>query len=145
MLMALSFYNCQSQHNKEKNGVEVQKDTIKPQTKIKVNKKYDEYGNLIALDSTYSSFYSNIKGDSILERDIFNQFKFNFDKQFTPLDSLFTNDFFNGSPFNKNNFYTNDFFEKSFQSHQKRIDQILKRMDSVKNDFYKNQKNKKQL
>ena len=141
--MALSFFNCQGQNNKEKINDKVKKDTIKPQTKIKVNKKYDEFGNLIALDSTYSYFYSNIKGDSILERDVFNQFKFGFNKQFTPLDSLFTNDFFNSSPFNKNDFYTDNFFKNSFKSHQKRIDKILQQMDSVKNSFYKNQKSLK--
>ncbi len=140
MLMALSFYNCQGQNNKEKVDNSVERDSLKPQTKIKVNKKYDKNGNLIALDSTYSYFYSNIKGDSVLERDVFNQFKIDFNKQFMPLDSIFAKDFLNSSPFNRHNFYTDDFFKNSFQSHQKKIDKLLRRMDSVKNNFYKNQK-----
>ena len=145
MLMALSFFNCQSQNSKEKIKSEVINDTIKPQTKVTVKKQFDEFGNLIHLDSTYSYFYSNIKGDSILEKDVFNKFKLNFNNQFTPLDSFFKNDFFMSSPFNHNDFYTDDFFKNSFKSHQKKIDDLLQQMDSVKNNFYKNQKSLKQL
>lgn len=145
LLMALSFFNCQSQNNKAKTKKEVTKDTIKPQTKIKVNKQYDEFGNLISMDSTYTYFYSNIKGDSLLESDIFNKFKLDFNKQFMPLDSMFMQDIFKGSPFKNHNFYTDDFFRDNFKSHQKRIDKLLQQMDSVKNNFYKKQKKNKQI
>lgn len=137
--MAFSFSNCQSQNNNVKTNNEVIKDTIKPQTKIKVNKQYDEFGNLIAVDSTYTSFYSNIKGDSISEREIFSKFKSNFDNQFQDFDSFFNRDIFKDSPFT-NDFYTDDFFKNSFKSNQKQIDKMLKRMDSLKNNFYKSHK-----
>ncbi|MEO9570053.1 MAG: hypothetical protein ABJH82_06410 [Polaribacter sp.] len=140
ILMALSFFNCQSQNSKVKNNTQQQLDTIKPKTKIQVNKEYDKYGNLKRLDSSYSYFYSNITGDTILEREIFNKFNLNLNRQFKPFDSLFTNNFFNGSPFNKPNFYTDDFFKNNYKSHQKRIDKLLQQMDSMKNNFYKNRK-----
>ena len=36
----------------------------KPIVDIKVNRKYDDEGNLIAFDSTYTSYYSSVKGDT---------------------------------------------------------------------------------
>ena len=74
MLMALSFFNCQGQNTSEKKDSDLKKDTIQPKTNIQVHKEYDENGNLIRLDSTYTYFYSNIKNDSILERDIYKKF-----------------------------------------------------------------------
>tara|TARA_R110002124_G_scaffold184823_3_gene352252 strand:+ start:1032 stop:1478 length:447 start_codon:yes stop_codon:yes gene_type:complete len=138
-ILAFTFFSCQGQ-NSTKNDSGIKNDTIKPQTSIKVNKEYDEKGNLISIDSTYTSFYSNIKNDSILEKNIFNQFHKNFKSQFNqPIDSLFFKGFFNGSPFKMEDFYTNDFFSNSFLQHQKEIEKIFKRMDSVKNRYYKNQ------
>ncbi|MCB4234259.1 hypothetical protein LDL59_01710 [Kaistella anthropi] len=42
---------------------------------IKVNKEYDENGNLIRYDSTYTYYYSNIEGDEIAADSIFNNFR----------------------------------------------------------------------
>ena len=56
MLMALSFFNCQSQNTSEKKDSDLKKDTIQPKTNIKVHKEYDENGNLTRLDSTYILF-----------------------------------------------------------------------------------------
>src|ERR1051325_6468040 len=38
--------------------------TNQPKVNIQVNRKYDEKGNMVAFDSTYSTYYSNIKGDT---------------------------------------------------------------------------------
>ncbi|TMM31278.1 hypothetical protein FDT66_04720 [Polaribacter aestuariivivens] len=139
LLLTLSFFSCQSQNNSN-NSRAIQKDSIVPETKIKVHKQYDENGNLVRIDSTYTSFYSNIKGDSILEKSSFKNFKNNFDEQFNLNNSFFRNHFFQDSLFMKNDFYTDDFFKNNFKSHQQQIDRMLKKMDSLKNDFYKKQK-----
>ena len=76
-----------------------------PKVDIRVNKKYDESGNQIGFDSTYTSFYSNIEGDTLLMDSLFNQFNpflknhydGVFDRQFENMffnDSLFYDDFF---------------------------------------------------
>jgi len=114
-------------------------DTIKPKVNIKVHKEYDKHGNLISIDSTYSYFYSNIKNDSLLESEIFQDFKLNFNNQFKSFDSLFINDFFNDRPLWNKDFYTDKFFQNNFENHQKRIEKIFKRMDSLKNSFYTKQ------
>src|SRR5688572_31969462 len=38
--------------------------TTKPQVNIRVNRHYDDKGNVIGFDSTYTSFYSNVEGDT---------------------------------------------------------------------------------
>ena len=101
------------------------KDTIKPEIDIKVHKEYDEDGNLIRIDSSYTYFYSNIKNDSLLEKEIFNNFKFDFNNHFKSLDSLFMKDFFMEEPFNLDNFYTDEFFKDNFKLHQKSIQDIV--------------------
>ncbi|MDH5414427.1 MAG: hypothetical protein OEW87_09845 [Flavobacteriaceae bacterium] len=130
--------SCNSQTKTEK-GSNL-KDTIKPKIDIKVQKDYDENGKLIRVDSTYSYFYSNIKNDSILEKEIYDKFRLNFEDHFRPLDSIFLGDFFGEDPFNIDNFYTDEFFENNFKMHQNRIEQIMKEMDSLKNNYYKKQK-----
>ena len=130
--------SCNGQNSLEQTSEK--KDTIKPKVDISVQKEYDEDGNLISVDSTYSYFYSNIKNDSLLEKEIFDRFKQNFKGQFRLLDSLFMEDFYIDEPFNLGNFYTDEFFKNNFKFHQKSIDDMLKEMDSLKNSFYKKEK-----
>jgi hypothetical protein len=130
--------NCNE--NKGKTNKELsQNDTIKPQTKISVYKEYDEKGNLISLDSSYSYFYSNIKNDSILEKEIFKKFKLDFHKNFMPIDSLSMSDLFQSNLFKLNEFYTDEFFQNNLKLQQEQMTKIYKRLDSIKNIFYKKQ------
>jgi len=138
VFVSLMLVSCNGQ-NKLKKTTD-KKDTIKPEIDINVHKEYDENGNLIRVDSTYTYFYSNIKNDSLLEKEIFDRFKLNFKGHFKPIDSLFMEDFYKDEPFNLDNFYTDEFFKDNFKFHQKRIDDIFKQMDSLKNSFYKREK-----
>lgn len=131
-------------------------DSIKkenPKIQIKVNRKYDDKGNIIGYDSTYSYSYSytysngeikNIDIDSLLNKfktfffenrpDIFNH---SFDDFFTP-DSIF-----------KFNFFDDDFFQKNFKEERFNFDKMMRQMDSVKNKYlkqnYPNMKIKKKV
>jgi len=138
VFVSLMLVSCNGQNKLEKTTDK--KDTIKPEIDINVHKEYDENGNLIRVDSTYTYFYSNIKNDSLLEKEIFDRFKLNFKGHFKPIDSLFMEDFYKDEPFNLDNFYTDEFFKDNFKFHQKRIDDIFKQMDSLKNSFYKREK-----
>jgi hypothetical protein len=135
VLLSFSLISCNAQEKSRK--TEQKKDSIQPEVNIRVNKEYDEHGNLIRIDSTYTSFYSNIKSDSILEKQIFEKFRGNFDLNFNSIDSLFMKDFYIEDPFKEFDFYTDDFFENHFMLRQKRIENIFKEMDSLKNSFYK--------
>ena len=138
VFVSLMLVSCNGQNKLEKTSAK--KYTIKPEIDINVHKEYDENGNLIRVDSTYTYFYSNIKNDSLLEKEIFDRFKLNFKGHFKPIDSLFMEDFYKDEPFNLDNFYTDEFFKDNFKFHQKRIDDIFKQMDSLKNSFYKREK-----
>ena len=56
----ISSCTAQTKKDEDKNKIEISKEKIKPKISYKVNKEYDENGNLIKLDSTYSYYYSNI-------------------------------------------------------------------------------------
>lgn len=138
VILSFMLVSCNGQNNTERTSQK--KDTIKPEIGIKVHKEYDDDGNLIRVDSSYTYFYSNIKNDSLLEKEIFDNFKFDFNSHFKSLDSLLIEDFFIQEPFNLDNFYTDEFFKDNFKLHQKRIDDILRQMDSLKNSYYNKQK-----
>ena len=128
MISKVSFASNSIKTNKKGlqfNFMSQKRDSVKkenPKIKIDVNKRYDDKGNIIAYDSTYSYSYTysdgkvkNINLDSLLQKfkpflfdnsaDIFNR---SFDDFFIP-DSIFK--------FN---------FEK-----------IMRQMDSIKNEFFK--------
>jgi hypothetical protein len=118
----------------------------KPKVSIKVNRHYDDKGNLVGFDSTYSSFYSNyssISGDTIQMDSLMHGFDkyFNrnhslfFDRQFDPLffaDSLRYPDFFH-----------NDFFMKRYELNDQYMRESMKKMDSIKNQYFFDHSRKK--
>ncbi len=134
VMFAMIFSSCEAQKKeKEKNS-----DNIKtaPKTNIIVNKEYDDNGNLIKYDSTYTYYYSNIEGNPELKDSILNQFKNTFnDKYFFSDEPFFDNLFFNDSLL-MYDFYKEDFFTKRFNDNMKMMEQLFMQMDSVKNQFF---------
>ena len=53
-----------------KNKETLKKDTIKPTVDYKVNKEYDEKGNLIKNDSTYTYYNINIDRNAVITHSI---------------------------------------------------------------------------
>lgn len=105
-----------------------QKDTanIAPQSQIKVNKEYDENGNLIRYDSSYVSSWSSDSTFTMMDMDsLRNQMNFFFGDNF---DS-----FFNDSTlFDHGSF--EDLHRKFFDEHQKFLNQFgMMDMDSLMN------------
>lgn len=129
--------NGQNSADRKKNPTSIVQDSLnKPKVNIKVNRRFDDKGNMIGFDSTYSSFYSNMKGDTIKMDSMMHSFDsyFNrnhssfFNKQFDPLffnDSLRYPDFFN-----------RDFFLKRYELNDEYLRGMMNRMDSIKNRFY---------
>src|SRR5687767_14208647 len=80
MLIALALI-ISSCHIKGQDGAEsknksanVSDSLDKPKVNIKVNKHYDDKGNVVGFDSTYSSFYSNVEGDTLKMDSLFRSF-----------------------------------------------------------------------
>ncbi len=120
----------------------VKKDSLfKPETNVKVNKEYDDEGNLIRYDSTYTSFYSNIEKNNTLADSIFNNFKLDFKSQFPFSDKSYFNDLFFIDSLLKYDFYKHDFFNQRFNMNRSGIEDLFREMDSIKNKYYKKMEN----
>ncbi len=107
------------------------KDSLKNQPKIdvKVNRKYDEHGNLVQFDSTYSYVYSSdgntviMDMDSMMNGGDFQQF---FNHPF--MNDPFGNNFFNDSLMMG---FQNPFGNDPFEMHRKMMEQMQQFMQQM--------------
>jgi hypothetical protein len=113
-----------------------------PKVNIKVNRSYDDKGNLIGFDSAYSSFYSNVKGDTTKMDSLMHRF----DRYFSRNHSSFFDNQFNQLFFNDSmrypDFFHNDFFMKRYELNDDYLRGTMRRMDSIKNRFFYEQNKK---
>lgn len=115
------------------------KDSIKPNSNIKVNKEFDKDGNLIRYDSAYSYYYSNIGNDSARLDSVFNSFKKRFNQEYSfAEDPLFKSFFFEDSLL-QYDFYKKDFFSNRYRNNMGHIDSLFREMDLMKNNFFRKQ------
>jgi len=136
LAISITLLSCNGQSKNSDN--EQVKDTL-PKTNIKVNREYDSKGNLIRFDSTYSSYYSNIEGDTTLRDSIFSRFRNHFNESYFFSDEPFFRDFFFVDSLLKYDFYKKDFFYNRFRDNMQRMDSLFREMDEMKNDFYNRQ------
>ena len=130
-------FGCNAQVNKAQNKEKSNVHKIKPKTNIVVNKEYDKNGNLIRYDSTYSYFYSNVKGDSTLADSIFANFKGKVFNSFPDIKTPFWNNMFFEDSLLSYDFYKDDFFTKRFEMNMKKFEKLFKEVDMFKNEYYK--------
>jgi hypothetical protein len=99
---------------------------VKPKTDIRVNKKYDDKGNLIQYDSTYSYFYSSPGfKNSISSDSLFNNFKIPLRNDYKGLlDENMNSIFFNDSLF-KYDFYNSDYFSRRFHMNMLKFENMF--------------------
>lgn len=140
-----SFFCCNAQNNGQP-ITEKKQDTLQdsntentPKVNINVNKEYDEEGNLIGFDSTYSYSYSNV-GDDSLNLDIdslFNGFSPSFFRHSPGIWSRHFDDLFFNDSLLHNNFFNDDYFFNRFERNLLEPDDVFRRMDSLKNKYFK--------
>jgi hypothetical protein len=107
-----------------------------PNVNIRVNRKYDDKGNLVGFDSTYSSYYSKLQGDTSRMDSLMKGFDKYFDRNYSRLfDQQFNTLFFNDS-LRYPDFFHNDFFMKRYELNDTYLRGMMRRMDSIKNRFY---------
>jgi hypothetical protein len=134
--ISLTLLSCDGQ---TKNKSDNQAKSPAPQTNINVKKEYDKNGNIVKFDSTYSSYYSNIKGDTAMRDSIFNKFKNQFNKSYSFSNEPYFKDFFFADSLLKYDFYKKDFFYNRFRNNMQKMDSLFRGMDIMKNDFYSKQ------
>jgi hypothetical protein len=130
---------CNSQKPKAQEKVVSPSDTTNPKVSIKVNKKYDEKGNLVQYDSSYSYFYSTPGGniESISSDSFYNQFGELFHSRYNDfLRHRFDNIFFNDSLY-KYDLLNRDFFDKRFELNNSMFYGLFREMDSLKMEMLK--------
>lgn len=137
LAITLSFNNCIGQSENGDENKQSQKNS--PVTNYKVNKEYDEKGNIIRYDSTYSYYYSNVGGDTLTQDSILDVFKQNFNQRFLFSGDPFFNDFFFQDTLPPFNFYHDDFFSNHFKNNMEELDRLMKEMDIFKNEFFNRQ------
>ncbi|MBL0739971.1 hypothetical protein [Chryseolinea lacunae] len=109
----------------------------KPKVDIKVNRRYDEKGNMIGFDSTYTSYYSNISGDTARMDSLMGSF----DRYFRADHSSFFRNQFDPLFFTDStrypDFFHDDFFMRRYELNDPYFRNMMRDMDSIKNSFYK--------
>ncbi|TBM98499.1 hypothetical protein EYD45_16240 [Hyunsoonleella flava] len=131
-LFCLLFFNCSGQDNTQK----TEENTVKPDENITVNKEYDEFGNLKRYDSIYSYSYSS---NGKLSDSLKLQFQQHFNSH-SFFDDSFFDDFFGRDSISGGGFYPDNFFQRGFMDHNQQIEQMMKRMDSIQQLFFRDRR-----
>lgn len=164
MVPLVFFWGCKSQAQKgtiqHSNDTTVYvmpragKDSVTPQVNIRVNKQYDDKGNVKQYDSSYSYSYTGTAGKGMVLPDdsVFSRFRSYFYKNSTGFMSPWYNSVFFNDSLLKYDFFNDDFFRRRFEMNNMQFDKMFRQMDSLKKRFmesnYPNgrqQKNNKSL
>ncbi|MDD7884912.1 hypothetical protein [Flavivirga sp. 57AJ16] len=133
----LMLSSCNAQTDKKTNKeIETKQDTIKPKVDYKVDKEYDEDGNLIKYDSTYTYYYSNIDKNMMRNDSVFKRLNEHLHMKSLLGNDIFFDDFFTKESFSEDHFFSEDFFRSHLERNQDIMNKMFSRMDSIKNEFF---------
>lgn len=139
LAMVLLMSSCDAQQSSDQQKNQPDTSVIEPQTEIKVNKEYDDQGNLIRYDSVYSRYYSNIEGDTVLRDSVFKRFKRHMHSDYPFSTEPFFNEMFFNDSLLFYDFYKEDFFQNRFERNLWYMEQYFREMDSLKNRYFREQ------
>ena len=126
LLLAGVITSCNAQTSESKKGAQKgdfpkteKQDENQPQVNVKVNKRYDDNGNLVGYDSTYTEYYSNLEGDTLMLDSLWNGFQPYMNEHFSgmlnrPFDPLFFDD-----SLMQYDFFNDDYFQKRMERENK--------------------------
>lgn len=114
-------------------------DTVKtnPQIDIKVEKEYDDEGNIIRYDSSYTYIYTYPDGstEKLNMDSIFQNFEpYFFNHGFDIMHDPFR-DFFQKDTLYQHRFFEDDFFMQQFENNMFKFEEMMREMDSLRNQF----------
>lgn len=141
-MVPLFMLSCNAQTNKESDEIKTEnkKTAISPKVDVKVNKEYDENGNLIGYDSTYVWSYTNIQGDSVsINTDsVLSHFKPMINSRYPDFFNQYNSLFFNDSLF-YHDFFAPDYFMDRWEKEIDRMNRMMREVDSMKKLFFNKQ------
>jgi hypothetical protein len=140
LITALVMFNCKGQTSASASGANdsperiARKEKPNPDIQVRVNKTFDEKGNVIGYDSTYSYVYnySDSNMNTAQEDSTISEFKNNFPENFRMnIDRGFDNDpLLNDPALSFRNSGSNDFIQQ-FKAEIAEFEQTLARLDSL--------------
>lgn len=133
------FYSRQGQEQPQEMKTKEASVLNKPKIDIQVNKKYDEMGNLIYYDSTYSYFYASQKTDKFLTDNILNTFKPFLEENYPDLLNISIEQLFFNDSILQNDYFYDDYFQKRVELNHDNLEELMKKMDSIKKIFFEMQ------
>lgn len=135
MVLALLTISCNGQKHTQKESVErIEK---QPKGSWKVDKEFDENGNLIRYDSIYTwSLNNNETNLSSIDRDsLLKSFKSKFFTNFSEFQKQGFEDVFSEDSLFSKHYFSNDFFKSNFGREFIEIDKIMKQMEDRQKKF----------
>ncbi len=141
-LAAILTLSCNAQENKKEekllneHGTKLH-ESDEPLGTWKVDKEFDERGNLIRYDSIYSwSSVDNFDALSSLDRDsILQSMQSEFYKNFSHFSDQGFDDVFSSDSLFTNKFFDDAFFTSQFGEDFRDIDRMNKRMEAMRRNF----------
>ncbi len=139
-LAAILTTSCKGQENKKEENLE--KDSIEqtveqPKGTWKVDKEFDENGNLIRYDSIYSWSSTDDLGDLTQNNpdSLLQSFRSKFYRNFKGFDNQRFGDLFAEDSLFTKRFFDDDFFDSQFGQDFMDIDRIRERMETMQQRF----------
>ncbi len=138
LLVPLLLTSCNAQESKAKKETVKEVAVNEPEVNVKVNKQYDENGNLIAYDSVYVWSYSNSSGNPVdVNTDsVLSRFKPMIDLDYSDYFNSHHNDYFGDSLFYRD-FLMPDYFMNRWQQQLHLMNRMMHEMDSMKQSFFR--------
>ena len=137
VLLLAFIIGCNAQSNQKISKSDTTNHTENtPKVTYKVNKNFDDKGNLISYDSSSVWSYSSNGGTHNIEADsVMVAFKKQFDSGFP---AIFRNNF--GDPMWNDSFFyrdftSSDYFMQKWQHHYFNMESMMRQMDSLRNSF----------
>lgn len=140
----LNLAACSGQTQQKKNLLTdaPQAVTDTPKVEVRVNKKYDPNGNLVAYDSTYSSIYEGRAIDPAFMDSVFQDFKPRFNLRYPFLNDPGFDDLFFQDSLLHHDFFHDDFFQRRMDLNSTYMERMMAEMDSLKNSMLGGTKDK---
>ena len=120
----------------DKQTTDSTRDAVNPKTSVTVNKKYDDKGNLLRYDSTYSYYYKSPGGTRSIGADtLYSHFRKYYNLNYDSLFNQRFGDIFFNDTLYKYDFMEPDYFSKRFELNESYMRNLLRQMDSIKTGF----------
>ncbi|MDT7829395.1 hypothetical protein RQM65_12015 [Pricia sp. S334] len=132
--------SCKGQEHKNEENIQEDNQkqiTEQPKGTWKVDKEFDEDGNLIRYDSIYSWSSSDYLGELAQKNpdSLLQSFRSKFYRNFKGFDDRGFGDFFTEDSLFTKRFFDKDFFDSQFGEDFMDIDRIRERMETMQQNF----------